>query len=150
MAGYKGHIAGSILFFLAGLALFSRICETSDYVLLLLCAIIGALFPDLDTSSKGRNIFKKLLPGIIFVLFVKNDINSLLLCILFFISTFFVRHRGIFHKTWFIVISGIFFTALVHLTLNTHLKKDFLIWIFFTLGALSHLLLDYAFQKKRI
>lgn len=150
MANYKGHIAGSIIFFLAGLALLSPICVKNEYIPLLLSTLIGALFPDLDTKSKGRNIFKKLLPIIIIILIIKNDLHSLLLTILFFSFSLFVGHRGIFHRTWFLCLNGLLFTSLIHTIFATTLKKDLLIWAFFLLGSLSHLVLDYAFPKKRI
>ena len=61
MPGYRGHVAGGVIFgvlCLVGVIWFGIYRPEPQTALVLLCIVLlGALFPDTDTDSKGQNLF---------------------------------------------------------------------------------------------
>ena len=113
MAGYRGHLAGAVAFFvpyLGGLALlysvdqawrqFSEIEVVAlPLALLGLCLMFG-LWPDVDTKSKGQQLFYSLFFVVDLVLIGMRYTDQAaylgLMCILPVLS----RHRGWTHTVW--------------------------------------------------
>ncbi len=113
MAGYKGHLAGATVFFgvyLAGLALLFSVDQAyrhlSDVELVAypaalfgLCLMFG-LWPDVDTNSKGQNLFY----GLFFVadvaLLATGRIEEAAYLGLFCILPALGKHRGWTHTYW--------------------------------------------------
>lgn len=113
MAGYKGHLAGATVFFglyLAGLALLFSVdqayrrfsgVELVAYPAALfgLCLMFG-LWPDVDTNSKGQNLFY----GLFFVadvaLLATGHVEAAAYLGLFCILPALGKHRGWTHTVW--------------------------------------------------
>ena len=61
MPGYKVHVSGSIvaglLVLLGLLNLGLYVIDPQQVVALFVLCILGALFPDIDTDSKGKRIY---------------------------------------------------------------------------------------------
>lgn len=107
-----------------------------------LFALAGSLFPDIDTTSKGQKLFYILFMILIgFCIFFKRWLLcaafALLLCV-----PIISRHRGLFHKWYFVTIFSV--CSFIALKINAPAYLPALCWdlCFFTAGAYSHLLLD--------
>jgi hypothetical protein len=145
MAQGTDHIVAGIVVWVVSLPLLQRyVVSSPKLVILLLCAISGALFPDIDIKSKGQRLFFSIMVPLYIFSFVYGR-YVLCGCITFIaVLPSLVSHRGIFHRLWFIVaIACIFGVALISI-LPTH--KDFIKigTIVFMCGALSHLVLDFG------
>lgn len=113
MAGYKGHLAGALVFFgvyLAGLALvfsvdqaYQRFTELEligvPVVLLGLCLMFG-LWPDVDTNSKGQNLFYSLFFLVDALLIAQRKFEWAAYLGLFAILPILGKHRGWTHTYW--------------------------------------------------
>ena len=113
MAGYRGHLAGATVFFglyLAGIALvysvdqayrqFSEV-ELVAYPVALfgLCLMFG-LWPDVDTNSKGQNLFYSLFFVVDVVLIGTQKFEEAAYLGLFCILPAIGKHRGWTHSYW--------------------------------------------------
>ncbi len=113
MAGYKGHLAGAVVFFglyFAGLAFvyavdqayrqFSEV-ELVAYPLVLggLCLMFG-LWPDVDINSKGQNVFYALFFGVDVALIASRHFEEAAYLGLFAILPILGKHRGWTHTFW--------------------------------------------------
>lgn len=149
MSNYKGHLVGGGAFFLICLLGLASIPALAVHNIILnaLCCLTGALFPDLDTISKGRKYYLKLLPLVLILLVLLNQIYAAGVMVLFTLIALKARHRGIFHRPWFIFISGFLFVGLLSITLHLNNNALAICWIFFIMGAFSHLVFDYGLQR---
>lgn len=148
MPNYKGHFFGACLFYFALLMILSLYTKSINLLIFwFVCTILGALFPDIDTSSKGKKLFYSLmLLSALFCAISKNYVNFLLI-IFFVFLTLISNHRGIFHKLWFLLsISMIIAYKLISL-LPMHQNLIISGISFFILGIFSHLWLDLGFKN---
>lgn len=113
MAGYKGHLAGATVFFgvyLAGVALAYSVDQAyrqfSDLELVAypvalfgLCLMFG-LWPDVDTNSKGQNLFYSLFFVVDIVLIATQRFEEAAYLGLFCILPALGKHRGWTHSYW--------------------------------------------------
>lgn len=148
MAQFKGHLVGGfVVWLLVGLVAFSYAQSPITALVWLLCALAGALFPDIDIKSKGQKLFYfALIPLYIFLLLKGFVLLALLLALAAFMPLI-SRHRGLFHSWWFLIImpSSI---ALAIISYFPALKIQVLFsLLFFVAGAFSHLLLDFGIKK---
>jgi membrane-bound metal-dependent hydrolase YbcI (DUF457 family) len=113
MAGYKGHISGALVFFFVyALGLFFVLAATpvrgpmqlsSDLTsLVALCAIcvMFGLWPDVDTNSKGQDIFYALFFVLDVALIYYQRFNEAAYLGLFCILPILGKHRGWTHTYW--------------------------------------------------
>ena len=113
MAGYRGHIVGASTFFaiyLAGLAyVFSIDAAYEQFSALELVAIPLALFglclmfglwPDVDTDSKGQNLFYTIFFLVDVVLIATSQFQFAAYLGLFAILPALGHHRGWTHSWW--------------------------------------------------
>lgn len=113
MAGYRGHLAGATVFFgvyLAAIAFvysvdqayrqFSEL-ELVAYPIALfgLCLMFG-LWPDVDTNSKGQNLFYSIFFVVDVVLIVTQKFEEAAYLGLFCILPALGKHRGWTHSYW--------------------------------------------------
>ncbi len=144
MPNYKGHLLGGFIVFMVTMLLVYSRYHVSLFTGLEwgLCTLLGALFPDIDTKSKGQKLFYRLLfIVLIFLIFQQKFQVAVFICLAGFIPLL-VNHRGLCHNILFILsipllFSWYFFLFLPHYSLL--ILGDLL---FFTLGAISHLWLD--------
>ena len=113
MAGYKGHVAGAIAFYavyLAGLVFvfsvdqaYARFSELEiigyPLVLLGLCVMFG-LWPDVDTNSKGQNLFYTIFFLVDVMLIATRRFEQAAYLGLFCILPALGKHRGWTHTYW--------------------------------------------------
>lgn len=113
MAGYKGHLTGATIFFaayLGGLLLVAPLhavyaeltyAEQLAYplVMLALCLMFG-LWPDVDTNSKGQNLFYTIFFVADVVLIASEQYEEAAFLGLFAILPGLGKHRGWTHTWW--------------------------------------------------
>ncbi|MDT0631308.1 metal-dependent hydrolase [Rubrivirga sp. S365] len=113
MAGYRGHLAGATVFYglyLAALALVYSVDQAyrqfSDLELVAipialfgLCLMFG-LWPDVDTNSKGQNLFYSIFFVVDVVLIATRHTEEAAYLGLFCILPALGKHRGWTHTTW--------------------------------------------------
>lgn len=113
MAGYRGHIAGAVVFFLGYLALlvylysmnaayqqFSTLELLGYPVAMFALAVMFALWPDVDTNSKGQDVFYAIfLVADLFLIATRNFEEAAYLG-LFALLPVVSRHRGWTHSWW--------------------------------------------------
>jgi hypothetical protein len=149
MPQYKTHIVGGILFFSVPFFFLQNYYHISFLTACewLLCAILGSLFPDVDITSKGRKIFYRVV-GPLFMYCVVMQ-NSTYMSIVGSIALFplFVRHRGIFHRVWFIAALSVLVSYITFFCAPRHTTAVVWDMVFFALGALSHIWLDFGIKR---
>ncbi len=148
MPNYRGHLFGGSLIYLAILFIFSLYNFDLPVILLwLLCVLLGSLFPDVDTKSKGQKIFYRFaLISIILLLLFQKFAPALIFSIISFTPVL-VRHRGIFHNIWF---NTILVCVVIFILNNIFADRQFMILscgAFFLLGIFSHLILDFGIKR---
>lgn len=148
MPNYKGHLAGGLMAYAVGVyALYS--CCPSFIIAAewLLCALAGALFPDVDVKSKGQKYFYWVVVALLILIAINRRYDLLFVVSLFSILPMLVRHRGIFHQLWFIVAVAVIawcMSVAYMPTMGNRLMYDL---IFFLAGAISHLWLDLGWRR---
>ncbi|MEM1041823.1 MAG: metal-dependent hydrolase [Bacteroidota bacterium] len=113
MAGYKGHLAGALAFFgvyLAGLAFvfsvdqayrqFSGLELIGVPVVLCGLTLMFGLWPDVDTNSKGQNLFYSIFFVLDVILIVGRRFEWAAYLGLFAILPVLGKHRGWTHTYW--------------------------------------------------
>lgn len=150
MPNYKGHLVGGACVYAGFLYLLTLFCIPTVSLSLafewLLCALAGALFPDIDVKSKGQKYFYWVIFGLALFLLLKRKIKIAVALTVFSLLPMLCKHRGIFHRAWFVVL--LICTATVLLILNFPNCQRLIAFdaLFFTIGALSHLWLDLGLR----
>lgn len=146
MPGYRVHIGGSIV---AGLLILLLLVNIGMYiidpqqvaVLIMLC-ILGALFPDIDTDSKGKRIFYSgmLLLSLALIYFKEFRWAAYLgiLAMLPGISA----HRGWTHTWWAMLMVPMPMLVLPYYLYGQPFPTLLPYYVAFVTGYFSHLLLD--------
>lgn len=149
MPNYKTHLVGGFATFIALLLVLKSANTTAFNVIqwLIIC-LLGSLFPDVDTKSKIQKIFYT---GFVILLFFLMSLNKLKLALFLSIislSPLVVNHRGIFHKAWFIILITVAFVFFsVEIKLFHSCSEITIPALFFTAGALSHIVLDMGIKQ---
>lgn len=144
MPNYKGHVIGGLAVFSIGLLLVGNYHHISllTGIEWALCTLLGSLFPDIDTKSKGQKIFYRLL--FIFLIFLtlqQKFQTATFMCLAGFVPLL-VNHRGLCHNILFILGIPMLIFGYIFLFLPAYGLLVVGDIVFFTLGALSHLCLD--------
>jgi membrane-bound metal-dependent hydrolase YbcI (DUF457 family) len=147
MPGYKGHLSGGLLAggLAIGVAVMAGRLEHAPLYLsgLLGFCLLGALFPDVDTDSKGQNFFYAVLILVDGALIYKHYYHWAAWLGLYAMLPAIGHHRGWTHTWWamalvgtpILIIPGLFFGA-------GDMAVLLPFYIAFTLGYFSHLLMD--------
>ncbi len=146
MPGYKGHIAGGLLVYIAGIVLLQRTAHIPSLWCAaewMICAIAGALFPDVDVKSKGQKYFYWVVLAIFMWLVMMKKLELLAFLSLVAITPMLVRHRGIFHELWFVIVMPLTLWAFMAMYEPCYARMLFFDTSFFIVGAISHLALDF-------
>lgn len=146
MPGYKGHLLGGLFMaatyvvILAAVRLF-----TDDYSMLFsLCGVVllGALFPDIDTDSKGQTLFYSALVAVdVWLIYQELYLYAAWLGLLSLVPIV-GRHRGWVHTWWAMFVLPSPILLLPFALWQTAWEQTMPFYIAFVLGYLSHLLLD--------
>lgn len=153
MPGYKGHITGSAI---AGGAVIAAVMALGylhhqgvtplQLVGLLGFCILGGLFPDVDTDSKGQNFFYGLLIIVDGALIYKHYYRWAAWLGFFAMLPAIGHHRGWTHTWWAMIVVGSPIVLIPMVLFGPEQRFVFLpFYIAFTLGYFSHLLLDRKF-----
>ena len=156
MAGYKGHtIGGLIAFLFFGLTLifFISFLNPLEIPILFILCLLGALWPDVDTASKGRILFYLIFIILDVILILLRYYEHAALLGLFAMLPAISKHRGWTHSLWaaFVVpLPLIFFSFLGDEILfsmrdyeyRNHIFIGLPYYLAFTTGILSHLIID--------
>ena len=149
MPGYKGHVVGALAVVGGGLgaAWWLGVYRPEPKVMLLLAAVavLGSLFPDVDTNSKGRHIYygAALIADIALILKEQYRYAALLgFCALLPAVG---SHRGWTHTWWagLIIPSAILIAPMV--VAHTGWQPFMPYYVAAVAGYYSHLLLDGEF-----
>lgn len=148
MPGYKGHLLGGLFFYAVALALVSLYYISVPIGIHWLCATLaGALFPDIDTKSKGQYLFYQVFLVLAFTCVFYNKPWHALSISLFGFAPLLCKHRGLFHNFWFLLLVTL---GAAQLLVYFFPEYKFLIItdaLFFALGIFSHLWLDMGLAR---
>lgn len=149
MPNYKGHLAGGAIAYGLTAGLLLSVCHPSFFTTIewLLFALAGALFPDIDIKSKGQKLFYWVLLGMYIFLIARNHFEIIALLSVISIVPMLVKHRGVFHRLWFIVLIPTMTAFCISLYVPSYAIIIFFDTIFFITGAISHLWLDMGFKR---
>lgn len=149
MPGFRGHaLGGGVLY---GLIIFAGAlypCYSKPQLFVwFLCTLLGSLFPDIDTKSKGQKLFYGVLAATLIILALKHAYAALICIATVAFLPLLTDHRGLFHKWWFLflVIGG---GTCGLLFLFPHAYSAIVSGAaFFAVGVASHLLLDFGVAR---
>ncbi|MFZ5954127.1 MAG: metal-dependent hydrolase [Candidatus Dependentiae bacterium] len=150
MPNYKGHLCGGIAIYGLTLFLISHYLYAPNFItslewLFFACA--GALFPDVDTKSKGQKWYFRFLFILLLYALCTNYTYGMWFAMFCIVLPLTVKHRGMFHRIWFVVgipvAAGLISCAYIPWC-RTVIWYDTL---FFILGALSHIWLDLGLKR---
>ena len=149
MPGYKGHIAGGIVLYALILYPLIYLVHPSFFIASewFLFLIAGALFPDIDTKSKGQYLFYYALCALLLFLFFNRCYELAAVCGIISLIPLLVRHRGLFHETWFVILFPLTLAGMVSVCVPRYSGTMFVDALFFIAGALSHLCLDRGVKR---
>lgn len=147
MPGYKGHLTGGLAFGGIAIGVAVALGKITHDPLQLAASIgfclLGALFPDADTDSKGQNLFYTVFVIVDGALLYRHNYRLAAWLGFFAMLPALGHHRGWTH-TWpamllvgcpIVLIPGLLFGA-------GHIDTFIPLYLSFTLGYFSHLLLD--------
>ena len=147
MPGYKGHIAGGIVVSIPLVYVFSSHATLFTATTWFLFSIAGALFPDVDTKSKGQKWFYRIVVPVLFLfLLIKRFLSFTVLALIAFLPLL-VNHRGVFHRLWFVTLPPIAIVGFLTWYKIAYFRTASLLAVFFVAGAISHLVLDFGFSR---
>lgn len=151
MPGYKGHITGSLVAGgIAAVAAFMLgyhfLVTPSQIAGLVGFCLLGGLFPDSDTDSKGQNLFYGLLIVGDGALIYFRQYSWAAWVGLFAMLPALGHHRSWTHAWWAMLVVGIPIVVIPVMVLG---RSSFMVYlpfyVAFTVGYFSHLLLDRKF-----
>lgn len=150
MPGYKGHLNGALIsgavLIGAAVAMGYLSKDLLQLAGLMGFCLLGALFPDIDTDSKGQNLFYTGLIVIDGILIYHQHYRWAAWVGLFAMLPALGHHRGWTHTWWAMLVVPLPIVIIPYLFFNGDgiaLFKNF--YAAFTLGYFSHLLLDRKF-----
>ncbi|MBM3886402.1 hypothetical protein FJ364_00590 [Candidatus Dependentiae bacterium] len=156
MPNYKTHLIGGVMSFLLVMHATTHYMPTLNlsihhlpYAFVL--SLLGSIFPDIDVPSKMQKLFFTLSTGgILLALLIQNyHVFTLFGVSIIFVS--FLTHRTITHKTKFVLLISLLPVLYTSYHLPSHTNDAFALYLYFTLGCLSHILFDKTQTKiKRL
>jgi len=148
MPGYRAHLVGGVVAYGLTLFLLRSYCGSVFLVAeWLLFVLAGSLFPDIDTKSKGQKILYQILFIIMIILALQRKFIPMAAIGIFAIIPLVVRHRGLFHRFWFVVGLPLAVAIVIGFYAPAYSRIIMFDVVFFTVGAVSHLFLDFIIKK---
>lgn len=150
MPGYRTHLSGGLILggtSLAGLAaanLYRTDLQTGT--ILMLTTLLGALFPDTDTDSKGQNLFYAVLAVLDLALIIQGAYQWAAFLGFCALLPAIGHHRGWTHTWWAMLIVPSPIVLLPALLIRTPIPFLLPFYAAAALGYFSHLLLDRKFM----
>lgn len=149
MPNYKQHLIGGLGAWAALLILLQQLQSVSllNASEWLICSLAGSLFPDIDIKSKGQKYFYRVILLVFIFLIIQQQFLLLAPCSIMAITPLLVRHRGIFHRLWFIICCPLGFWYIASVAAPAISRLLLFDIVFFIVGAISHLWLDFGFWR---
>jgi membrane-bound metal-dependent hydrolase YbcI (DUF457 family) len=148
MPNYKGHLIGAAFCYLAVIVFLSiPMLSYTKYAQWFVATLAGSLFPDIDTKSKGQMLFYKLMFAVLLICFAYSAYFPATLLGICSITPLLTKHRGLFHRLWFLLFITASFAILFIWCLPVYKEVIISNALFFTLGFVSHLWLDMGFKR---
>jgi len=148
MPGYRAHLVGGVVAYGITLSLLVSYCSSVFLAAeWLLFALAGSLFPDVDTKSKGQKLLYQILFIILIVLALQRKFFPAAVISILAIIPLVVRHRGLFHRFWFVVCLPLLAAAAIGFYAPQYARIVIFDAIFFIAGAISHLFLDFVVRR---
>ncbi len=149
MPSYKEHLVGGTVSFGAMLLIVSRWYYPTAPTTIewLFCSLAGSLFPDIDIKSKGQKYFYWCILIALVIISIKKRFDILVGCSVISVMPMLVKHRGIFHRLWFVIGFPLLLWFLISLQFPQLRLMILLDVIFFISGAVSHLWLDMGLAR---
>ena len=151
MPGYKGHLAGGLFFACmalvgAGMTGVVAISPLLGAGMIGFC-LLGALFPDVDTDSKGQRLYYAVFVAIDLGLIWQKEYLWAAWLGLFSMLPALSAHRGWTHTWWAMIATPLPILLIPMFTLGADVWPQFIpFYASFVLGYFSHLLLDGVFS----
>lgn len=145
MPGYKAHLAAGFAVAVPILYLFRN--QATCLAILFVWmgfALAGSLFPDIDTTSKGQKWFFRFWLVVLLILLFLKLYLFFIVSALFSTAPLIVNHRGVFHKSWFLILIPCCVGVVFAWYFPEQWRFIFFDTLFFVVGTLSHLLLDFG------
>lgn len=163
MANWKGHTAGGVGFGVAYAAALSyapiqqyaeQVHLLNDWqamAAILVLSILFALFPDVDTNSKGQNIFYGLALATDILLILNGNLQAAAYLGLIAMLPVVGKHRGWTHSRWAMIIIPLPILIVPYLYNQQAIKIAAIYYGASVAGYFSHLLFDgLIFKHFRI
>ena len=154
MANWRGHVGGGIVLggvFAAALSFVpvERYAEAAGVLhdwqamaAILVLSTLFALFPDVDTNSKGQNIFFGLALGVDILLIWSGNIQAAAYLGLVAMLPVVGKHRGWTHSKWAMLLVPLPILIVPYLYNEEMLRASAVYYGAAVAGYFSHLLLD--------
>ena len=154
MANYRGHIVGGVA---AGAAYMAAImyvpltyfAEVAGVLhgwkalaAVMVLAVLFALFPDVDTNSKGQDIFIGSAFVLDILLIITGDIQAAAYLGLVAMAPIITHHRGWTHTKWAMLLVPLPILVVPYLYNQAILPASIVYYGAAVIGYFSHLLLD--------
>ncbi len=151
MPNYKKHLAGGCIIY--GLINYLNIkldlfpVDLNLQMQALAACLIGSLFPDIDTKSKiQKYIYFMILVMSIYLMAIGLEYQAGIITTMSLLPLI-VSHRGLFHRTWFIIMCLSIGNYLCYLNQACWFKNCAYLSVFFLIGVISHIWLDMGWKK---
>ncbi len=149
MPGYRGHLLGGVIFWGAAffLVIWASLYQPSleDAFVLLCITLMASLFPDVDTDSKGQNLFYSCFVILDISLMVQKQYKWAAILGFFGLLPALGHHRGWTHTWWAMLVVPMPIIILPILFYEQSLEKLVPYYLAAVLGYFSHLALDRKF-----
>ena len=150
MASYRGHTVGGIVAVAVMLGacnyLLSFPVEWRDGATYLCVGVLGALFPDVDTNSRGQDIFYSVFFVLDIVLIAVKKYDYAAFLGLVVILPVLGRHRGWTHTWWAMIIVPLPIIILPVIFFGAAPRMLAPYYACAVAGYLSHLIVDWKFR----
>jgi hypothetical protein len=115
-----------------------------------LCALIGAMFPDVDIKSTSQKYVYSILFVALIVSVGKKQLHQVAFLGALSILPAFFNHRGLFHRLWFVVLFPLLVWCWLSYAFPASKMILFYDMLFFIAGAISHLWLDMKTKMFKV
>lgn len=148
MPGYRAHLMGGFTAYIFLLYIVQPLKPTPLTMIEWLgFSLMGSLFPDVDTKSKGQLWFYRFVAFSLLVLATRRHYAAAMMVSLASVAPLLVRHRGLFHRPWFIVSVPFVSALILSNYIPCYAMFCYYDALFFVVGALSHIWLDLGLMK---
>ena len=148
MPNYRGHLTGACIIYcviIFALSFYTR--SPITLIEWLLCTLLGSLFPDIDTKSKGQKLFYRFTFLIACLFFVQQKFRLLGFIAILACFPLITKHRGLLHNIWFIMSFVIILLLGAYYIIPQYFMPIAVDMTFFMIGVISHLWLDFGFLR---